>query len=204
MTCRSSYYRARRRWKPPPQGLGDRSELPSICRWPTAQAWDYTSRVNILVLGLDYRDWLSGGGPRTDTMILVSMDPASRTMGFCRSRDLWVNIPGFETTRSMRLTGWEKSIESRVAAQAWPCAPWRRCSACRSITTSNRLRRFEKFIDGGGVKVTVPEGSKSIRSTETPRLSSLGCRRYRKPGAGLRVLAAQPAATSTGQNASSR
>jgi hypothetical protein len=58
------------------RSLGDKSELPlQSADGPPPKPWDDTSRVNILVLGLDYRDWLSGGGaPRTDTMILVSMD----------------------------------------------------------------------------------------------------------------------------------
>jgi LCP family protein required for cell wall assembly len=49
-------------------------------------------------MGLDYRDWVSGeGAPRTDTMILASVDPLSETVGLLSiPRDLWVNIPGFE------------------------------------------------------------------------------------------------------------
>jgi polyisoprenyl-teichoic acid--peptidoglycan teichoic acid transferase len=65
---------------------------------PEPQPWDGASRVNILVMGLDYRDWESGeGAPRTDTMILFSIDPISKTIGLVSiPRDLWVNIPGFE------------------------------------------------------------------------------------------------------------
>jgi len=63
---------------------------------PTPQPWDGASRVTVLVMGLDYRDWLAGeGAPRTDSMILLTIDPVSRTEGMLSiPRDLWVNIPG--------------------------------------------------------------------------------------------------------------
>lgn len=69
---------------------------------PTPEPWDGASRVTLLVMGLDYRDWLAGeGAPRTDTMILLTLDPLSRTAGMLSiPRDLWVNIPGgFEYNR---------------------------------------------------------------------------------------------------------
>ncbi len=63
---------------------------------PTPKSWDGANRVSILLLGLDQRDWEEGEGPpRTDTMILFSVDPLSRTAGMVSiPRDLWVNIPG--------------------------------------------------------------------------------------------------------------
>ena len=65
---------------------------------PEPQPWDGASRVTVLVMGLDYRDWQAGEGPpRTDTMILLTLDPLARTAGMLSiPRDLWVNIPGFE------------------------------------------------------------------------------------------------------------
>ncbi len=63
--------------------------------------WDGADRVTMLVMGLDYRDWEAGvGPPRTDTMILFTVDPINRTAGILSiPRDLWVNIPGFEYGR---------------------------------------------------------------------------------------------------------
>ena len=63
---------------------------------PTPPPWDGTNRVSLLVMGLDYRDWQAGEGPpRTDTMILFTVDPINRTAGMLSiPRDLWVNIPG--------------------------------------------------------------------------------------------------------------
>ncbi len=56
-------------------------------------------RVTILVLGIDQRG--DERGPfRTDTMILVSLDPARRRAGVLSiPRDLWVTIPGFRSGR---------------------------------------------------------------------------------------------------------
>lgn len=63
--------------------------------------WDGTERVSILLMGLDYRDWLEGEGPpRTDSMMLFTIDPVAKTAGMLSiPRDLWVEIPGFEHNR---------------------------------------------------------------------------------------------------------
>jgi LCP family protein required for cell wall assembly len=68
---------------------------------PTPPAWDGAKRVTVLVMGLDYRDWSAGEGPpRTDTMILFTIDPITRTAGMISiPRDLWVNIPGYNYGR---------------------------------------------------------------------------------------------------------
>ena len=60
--------------------------------------WDGASRVTVLVVGLDYRDWEAGeGAPRSDTMILLTIDPLTKTAGMLTiPRDLWVNIPGYD------------------------------------------------------------------------------------------------------------
>lgn len=62
----------------------------------TPPPWDGANRVSLLVMGLDYRDWEAGEGPpRTDTMILFTVNPIHRTAGILSiPRDLWVNIPG--------------------------------------------------------------------------------------------------------------
>ncbi len=60
-------------------------------------AWDGSNRITILIMGLDYRDWSSGEGPaRTDSMILLTIDPVTKTAGMLSiPRDLWAVIPGF-------------------------------------------------------------------------------------------------------------
>jgi len=56
-------------------------------------------RINILLLGIDQRK--GDAGPwRTDTMILVSVDPATRSAAMISiPRDLWVTIPGYGESR---------------------------------------------------------------------------------------------------------
>jgi LCP family protein required for cell wall assembly len=64
-------------------------------------AWDGASRINILFIGLDYRDWLANEGPpRSDTMILFTVDPLTKTAGMLSiPRDMFVNIPGYGYSR---------------------------------------------------------------------------------------------------------
>lgn len=81
------------------QGTPAPGESPSMAQpapGPTPLPWDGVERVSLLLMGLDYRDWSAGEGPpRTDTMILFTIDPVNRTAGFISiPRDLWVNIPG--------------------------------------------------------------------------------------------------------------
>lgn len=59
--------------------------------------WDKKERVNVLLLGLDTRE---ENNTRSDTMIIVSIDPANKTVGMMSiPRDLWVSIPGFGENR---------------------------------------------------------------------------------------------------------
>jgi LCP family protein required for cell wall assembly len=56
--------------------------------------WDGKTRVTILVMGLDKRPGEQGRSYRTDTLILVSIDPASQSVGMLSiPRDLVVPIP---------------------------------------------------------------------------------------------------------------
>jgi polyisoprenyl-teichoic acid--peptidoglycan teichoic acid transferase len=61
---------------------------------PDPDVWK-GGRVTILILGIDERQ--SEQGPwRTDTMILLTMDPATKTAGMLSlPRDLWVEIPDY-------------------------------------------------------------------------------------------------------------
>ncbi|HEY6073428.1 MAG TPA: LCP family protein, partial [Anaerolineales bacterium] len=77
---------------PPTPETAPDVELPS---------WDGASRVNILFIGLDYRDYIANEGPpRSDSMILFTIDPLSKTAGMVSiPRDMWVNIPGYGYSR---------------------------------------------------------------------------------------------------------
>ena len=77
---------------PPPISIPD-SNLPP--------AWDGASRITVLLIGLDYRDVEANQGPpRSDSMILLTVDPVAKTAGVLSiPRDMWVNIPGFGYSR---------------------------------------------------------------------------------------------------------
>ncbi len=60
--------------------------------------WDGASRVTIMIIGLDFGDWSAdrNGPSRSDTMLLLTIDPVTKTAGMLSvPRDMWVNIPGF-------------------------------------------------------------------------------------------------------------
>jgi polyisoprenyl-teichoic acid--peptidoglycan teichoic acid transferase len=62
----------------------------------TAEPWNGVSRVTILIMGVDFRDWQKKDIPRSDTMILLTLDPVTKTAGMLSvPRDLWVNIPNY-------------------------------------------------------------------------------------------------------------
>lgn len=58
-------------------------------------------QIRILLLGIDQRSDTGETGPfRTDTMILMNIDPVRKTVGVLSlPRDLWVNIPNFDPGR---------------------------------------------------------------------------------------------------------
>lgn len=61
----------------------------------TPQPWDGKERVTLLLMGTDHRAGESDA-PRSDTLILLTLDPARMTAGILSiPRDLWVEIPGF-------------------------------------------------------------------------------------------------------------
>lgn len=78
---------------PPPEISIPSSDIPP--------AWDGASRITVLLIGLDYRDWVAGeGAPRSDSMILLTIDPVGKTAGMLSvPRDMWVNIPGHGYSR---------------------------------------------------------------------------------------------------------
>ena len=65
---------------------------------PAALAMANMPSINILALGVDARPD-DAGLPLTDTMLLISLDPASQSAGMLSlPRDLWVPIPHTDTT----------------------------------------------------------------------------------------------------------
>jgi polyisoprenyl-teichoic acid--peptidoglycan teichoic acid transferase len=57
--------------------------------------WTRTKRINILLLGIDHRDDEPIDGSRSDTIMVVSIDPLSKSVVMISlPRDLYVSIPG--------------------------------------------------------------------------------------------------------------
>ncbi|TAK33332.1 MAG: LytR family transcriptional regulator [Chloroflexota bacterium] len=60
----------------------------------TPPDWAGQERVNILLVGMDLRPGEQGSPGRTDSMIIATIDPYSKTAGMLSiPRDLWVPIP---------------------------------------------------------------------------------------------------------------
>jgi polyisoprenyl-teichoic acid--peptidoglycan teichoic acid transferase len=58
--------------------------------------WDGESRMTILLIGLDRRPQEKGLGYRTDTLLLISLNPKDNTVGILSvPRDLYIDVPGF-------------------------------------------------------------------------------------------------------------
>ncbi|MDX2075921.1 MAG: LCP family protein [bacterium] len=58
--------------------------------------WDGSGRFTVLVMGLDRRPGEVGLAYRTDTMMIVSIDPATNSLGILSiPRDLYVEVPGY-------------------------------------------------------------------------------------------------------------
>lgn len=121
-------------------------------------AWDGATRVSVLIIGLDFRDWQAGSGaPRSDTMMVLTIDPIAKTAGMLSiPRDMWVNIPGFGYNRintayslgeSWKLPGGGAGLATRTV-ENFLGIPIQYYAQIDFLT-------FEKLIDEiGGVRVT--------------------------------------------------
>ncbi|MFN8379189.1 MAG: LCP family protein [Anaerolineae bacterium] len=62
------------------------------------QPWNGGSRLNVLVMGLDRRPGETGLAYRTDTMMLISLDRDTNSLGILSiPRDLYVDVPGYSS-----------------------------------------------------------------------------------------------------------
>lgn len=62
--------------------------------------WDGESRTTILLIGLDRRPNETGLGYRTDTLLLISLNPVDNSVGILSvPRDLYIEVPGFYGSR---------------------------------------------------------------------------------------------------------
>ena len=124
--------------------------------------WDGASRITILMMGLDSTEWRPNDGPpRTDTMILFTIDPKTMTAGMLSiPRDLWVNVPGFGYGRIN--TAYMNGEGSRYPDGGGPGLAVRTVEEFLGVDIDYYIRvDFQAFVDFvdliGGVKIEIYE-----------------------------------------------
>jgi len=146
---------------PSTDGTPAASTNPTQVAGPPPEPWDGGSRVTMLVMGLDYRDWEAGEGPpRTDTMILLTIDPLTVTAGMLNiPRDLWVNIPGYDYGKIN--TAYALGESYQVPPYGGPTLAMQTVEALLGVDINYYAQidfyAFERFIDElGGIWVDIP------------------------------------------------
>jgi polyisoprenyl-teichoic acid--peptidoglycan teichoic acid transferase len=120
--------------------------------------WQGTDRVNILLLGIDKRDDEPIAGTRSDTIILLSIDPVTKSAALVSlPRDMWVTIPG--CTARLGCTGGQQRINVAHAVGG-PELAVQTVSADFSVPIQHYarvdFRGFEQLVDiVGGVIIDV-------------------------------------------------
>ena len=152
---------------------------------PELEPWDGASRVTILVMGLDHRDWEAGEGPpRTDSMILLTIDPVTKSAGMLSiPRDLWVEVPGFGHNKIN--SAYQLGEGSRLPGGG-PGLAVSTVEQFLGITVNYYAQidfsAFERFIDEiGGVKITV-EKKIRVQIIGVEKLERLDAGTYTLPG----------------------
>lgn len=128
---------------------------------PELTPWDGVGRVTMLLIGLDYRDWSAGSDySRSDTMILLTLDPLTKTAGILSiPRDMWVAIPGFQHGKintayylgeAYKLPGGGPGLAVKTVEEF--------LGVPINYYAQVDFGAFVRFIDElGGVKINVPE-----------------------------------------------
>jgi len=128
---------------------------------PAAQSWDGKRRITFLLLGVDNRAWMNNQGPpRTDTIILVTIDPENQSAKMLSiPRDLWVEIPGFG---GYKINQAYSLGESQGLASGGPGLTLDTVELFLDIEIPFYVQvNFEAFIHIidkiGGIKINIPE-----------------------------------------------
>lgn len=137
---------------PMPDPFSDFSLLPE---------WQGQSRINILLMGIDQRERERqlGLATRSDTMIVISIDPVLKTATMISfPRDLWVTIPGYGEDRINvaypygelnRLPGGGPGLAARTLEENFGLKV--------SYYATVDFRGFEEIVNTvGGVVIDVP------------------------------------------------
>ncbi len=141
---------------------------------PEIPDWTGVERVNILMLGIDERS--DEQGPwRTDTMIVLTIDPASKTAAMLSiPRDLWVPIPAYNVEGKINTAHFLGDLNDYPGGG--PALAQEVVKYNLGIPTQYYIRldfgAFEKLIDLiGGIDVVVPE---KIEDPEYPAYTGYG------------------------------
>lgn len=120
--------------------------------WPS-------QRLNILLVGADGRNGDKAG--RSDTIIVVSLDPLSHTVAMMSlPRDLWLTIPGYAGQRRINSAyrlGEQRNLDGGGAALLKETLA-QNFGITIDYYAQINFEGFEKMVDTlGGVEVDVPE-----------------------------------------------
>ena len=124
-----------------------------------------------MIIGLDFGDWSAdrNGPSRSDTMLLLTVDPVTKTAGMLSvPRDMWVNIPGF---------GYSKINNAYAYGEEYKLPGGGPGLAVQTVENflgipiqyyaQVEFTTFEKMVDTiGGVCLTIPEEIKVGRTYE--------------------------------------
>ncbi len=160
--------------------------------------WSGKERVNILLLGIDKRDDEPVSGTRSDTMMIASIDPVTKSGALVSlPRDLWVSIPTYGQQRinvAHAVGGPELAMRTVTANFGIPIQYYARVD----------FHAFEELVDTmGGVVIDV---DRPVKDDEYPTNDYGYQRIYFAPGPQLLngVQALQYARSRHGSNDFSR
>jgi LCP family protein required for cell wall assembly len=136
--------------------------------------WPYKDRFNVLLLGVDHRKDEPIEQSRSDTVMVVSIDPATKSaVMISLPRDLWIQIPGYYPQRinvAHAVGGPELAMRTVTANFGLPVNNYARID----------FRGFEQVVDTlGGVFVDV---ERPIKDDEYPTEDYGVMRIYIPPG----------------------
>ena len=117
-------------------------------------------RINILLLGIDQRE-IETGPCRTDTMIVISIDPQNKSVSMLSiPRDLWVSIPDYNEHN--RINAAHLFGDARDYPGGGPALAKKTVQYFLGIPIHNYVRinfaGFEKIVDTiGGITINVEQ-----------------------------------------------
>ena len=124
------------------------------------KAWDGKERINVLLMGIDQRQGEIERGYRTDTMMLLTVDPVTLQAGMLSiPRDLWVPIPGYGNNR-INLANYYGDADDYPGGG--PALAKKTVEQVIGVRVHHYVRinftAFESLIDRiGGITIDVPE-----------------------------------------------